>query len=102
MHQEAQSHRLTTSNQGRALLEVIGQNSLNLPSIPLSEPPCGTLPHTNVRPIPKHRKRAHIDLLSYHVGASCAAGKVVPASTDPYGHTIVNHYPDVPSVQQQN
>ncbi|CAN7995327.1 unnamed protein product [Ixodes pacificus] len=112
VHQEAQGHRLTTSNQGRALLELLGHYIINLALRPPPAPPWDTLPYINVRPILKHmhpdrdtdrrasssRRQIRTDPLYYHADASFNARKVVTASTDPSGHTIVNHHHDVPSV----
>ncbi|KAH9369603.1 hypothetical protein HPB48_011503 [Haemaphysalis longicornis] len=111
MHQEAQSHRLTTSKQGRALLELMGYNTANLPVIPLTAPPWDTIPFIKVKPIPKHinpeedaarraertRIQPPTDSLSYHADASFTAGKVVTASIDSSGNAVINHHHDVPS-----
>lgn len=112
MHQEAQSHRLTTSKQGCALLELMGYNTADLPVIPPTAPPWDAIPFIKVKPIPKHmnpeedaaRQAARIriqqptDSLSYHADASFIAGKVITASIDSSGNAVVNHHHDVPSV----
>lgn len=112
MHQEAQSHRLTTSKQGHALLQLMGSNTANLLAIPLTTPPWHAIPFIKVRPIPKHmnpeedaarrgartRIQQPTDSLSYHADASVTARKVVTASIDSPGKAVVNHHHDVHSV----
>ncbi|KAH9366115.1 hypothetical protein HPB48_021357 [Haemaphysalis longicornis] len=111
VHQEAQSHRLT-SKQGRALLELMGYNTANLPVIPLTATPWEAIPFIKGKSIPKHmnpeedaarraartRMQQLTDSPSYHGDASFTAGKVVTASIDSCGNAVVNHHHDVPSV----
>ncbi|EEC04310.1 hypothetical protein IscW_ISCW003199, partial [Ixodes scapularis] len=53
-HHQAQLHRLSTSRQGRAILQILGHPTEHLPPIPPPPPPWDGVPRIEVRPIPRN------------------------------------------------
>lgn len=54
IHKLSQCQRLTTSSQGRKILESIHYDTSHLPPIPRSNPPWNIVPRVAFDPIPKH------------------------------------------------
>ncbi|XP_040077476.1 uncharacterized protein LOC120849345 [Ixodes scapularis] len=54
LHQLGQQQRLTTSLQGRYILNFLGYDTLHLPPIKTTTPPWDTIPQITALPIPKH------------------------------------------------
>lgn len=111
IQQEAQRHRLTTSQQGRKILSSLGYSTERLPEIPTPPPPWESIPHLTVRPIPKHmhpevdseRRKSRATHLKdpchdiYYTDASFTNSNATTASVGPKGH-VVRRHANVPSV----
>ncbi|KAG0418748.1 hypothetical protein HPB47_004622 [Ixodes persulcatus] len=54
LHRLGQQQRLTTSLQGRYILNSLGYDTLHLPPIESTTPPWDTIPQITTLPIPKH------------------------------------------------
>ncbi|KAG0415472.1 hypothetical protein HPB47_007366 [Ixodes persulcatus] len=54
LHRLGQQQRLTTSLQGRYILNSLGYDTLHLPPIETTTPPWDTIPQITTLPIPKH------------------------------------------------
>ncbi|KAG0416680.1 hypothetical protein HPB47_006217 [Ixodes persulcatus] len=110
IQQDAQRHRLATSQQGRKILSSLGYSTERLPEIPTPPPPWESIPHLTVRPIPKHmhpevdseRRKCRATHLKdpghdiYYTDASFTNSNATTASVGPKGH-VVRRHANVPS-----